>query len=106
VVRKTRSNGSATLPAPPASPAPKRARPNARILNDQTKVSEDQCPTYSRQPKLSRLPVPQTSNRRIISSTEMHTYPTSEDTCEEVEVVDENRDEEIADFALEFLSDC
>jgi hypothetical protein len=36
----------------------------------------------------------------------MNTYPISEDTCEEVEVEDENRDEEIADFAVEFLSDC
>jgi glycogen debranching enzyme len=31
----------------------------------------------------------------------MHTYPISEDTCEEVEIEDENRDEEIADFAVE-----
>jgi hypothetical protein len=31
----------------------------------------------------------------------MHTYPISEDTCEEVEVEDEYRDEEIADFAVE-----
>ncbi|KAI9762603.1 MAG: hypothetical protein M1840_001196 [Geoglossum simile] len=51
--------------------------------------------------KLLRPPVPQTSNRRVTSFIETNMYPMIEDSSEEKETEGENKDKEMANFAIE-----